>query len=187
MHTDLVTRAQNGDQGAFASLADSSVARLLRVAQGILGDAHLAEDATQQALVRMWRDLPRLRDPKRFEAWSYRLVVNACYSEVRRSRRWMPSTLTSMTSEPATPDEVGVVHDRDELERAFRTLSVDHRAVVILHHYIGLSMAETARSLDVREGTARSRLYYAMKSLRTVLRPRRSGGEFYPLDDEVGR
>jgi RNA polymerase sigma factor (sigma-70 family) len=170
MDTELVVRAQDGDQEAFAKLADASLDRLLAVAQGILADTGLAEDATQQALVNIWRYLPGLRQPERFEAWSYRLVVNACYSEVRRSRRWMPGVIAPLTYEPVVSDGTDSVLDHDELERAFAELSVDHRAVVVLHHCLGLTLPEIAGSLDIPEGTVRSRLYHAMKRLRAVFR-----------------
>jgi RNA polymerase sigma-70 factor (ECF subfamily) len=170
MDRELVARAQHGDQGAFATLAETNVDRLLRVAHGILGDAHLAEDATQQALLAIWRDLPRLRDPLNFEAWSYRLVVNACRSEQRRSHRWWSFLPLGSVPEPALPDTTRAIADRDELEVAFSRLSVEHRAVVILHHYAGHSVAATARALDIPEGTVRSRLHHAMRRLRASLR-----------------
>jgi RNA polymerase sigma-70 factor (ECF subfamily) len=81
LETDLVRRAQDGDEQAFASLAVSAGNRLHAVAHRILRDTDLAEDATQQALLAIWRDLPQLRDPARFDAWSYRLLVRACYAE----------------------------------------------------------------------------------------------------------
>jgi len=169
MDSELVIRAQNGDRDAFAALAEASLDRLLSLAQHILGDTQLAEDATQHALVNMWRHLPRLRDAARFEGWSYRLLVNACYSEVRRSRRWMPNMIAPLSFEPVAADDLGPVHDRDELERAFRDLSVDHRAVLVLHHCLGLTLPEIAQSLDIPEGTVRSRLYHAMKKVRAAL------------------
>ena len=170
MDTQLVVRAQDGDREAFAALADACVDRLLAIAHGILGDAQLAEDATQQALLNIWQHLPRLRDPGRFEAWSYRLAVNACYSEVRRSRRWMPDRLAPLSRDPVAADEMDSVLVRDELESAFRELSVDHRAVLVLHHCLGLTIPEVAHSLDIPEGTVRSRLYHAMKRLRAAMR-----------------
>src|SRR5919112_201007 len=91
MDIDLVTRAQGGDEGAFMSLAVAVGDRLHAVAHRILRDTDLAEDATQQALLAIWRDLPQLRDPARFEAWSYRLLVRACYAEGRRSRASAPN------------------------------------------------------------------------------------------------
>jgi RNA polymerase sigma-70 factor, ECF subfamily len=78
MDTTLVVRAQKGDEQAFASLALPLGNRLHALAHRILRDIDLAEDATQQALLSVWRDLPQLRDPARFEAWSYRLLVRAC-------------------------------------------------------------------------------------------------------------
>ena len=80
MDQDLVVRAQGGDQRAFETLTASEHPRLFRVAHGILGDPHLAEDATQQAFLDIWRNIPRLRDPAKFEGWSYRVLVHACYA-----------------------------------------------------------------------------------------------------------
>ena len=91
MDSDLVIRAQHGDEEAFASLAVACGDRLHAIAHRILRDVDLAEDATQQTLLAIWRNLPKLRDPARFEAWSYRLLVNACYDEGRRSRAWRPT------------------------------------------------------------------------------------------------
>jgi RNA polymerase sigma-70 factor (ECF subfamily) len=169
MDTDLVTRAQGGDEGAFVSLAVAVGDRLHAVAHRILRDTDLAEDATQQALLAIWQDLPQLRDPARFEAWSYRLLVRACYAEGRKSRRWAPNLRLLPADEPMGADALHTVIDRDQLERAFRRLSVDHRAVVVLHHYLDLSLAEVAESLGVPEGTVRSRLHYAMRGLRAAL------------------
>jgi DNA-directed RNA polymerase specialized sigma24 family protein len=91
MDTDLVVRAQRGDKAAFADLAAGIADRFLAVARRILRDIDLAEDATQQALLSIWQDLPQLRDPARFDAWSYRLLVRACYAEGRKERRWAPN------------------------------------------------------------------------------------------------
>jgi RNA polymerase sigma-70 factor, ECF subfamily len=169
MDTDLVIRAQHGDEQAFASLAVACGDRLHAVAHRILRDIHLAEDATQQALLAIWRDLPQLRDPARFDAWSYRLLVRACYAEGRRIRQWTPHLRLLPTDESASPDDLGSIHDRDQLERGFRRLSIDHRAVVVLHHYLDLSIDEVADVLGVPAGTIRSRLHHAMRGLRAAL------------------
>ncbi len=132
MDTDLVIRAQHGDEEAFASLAVAAGDRLHAVAHRILRDIDLAEDATQQALLTVWRDLPQLRDPARFDAWSYRLLVRACYAEARRTRRWAPNLRLLPADEPSGADDSNTVADRDQLERGFRRLSIDHRAVVVL-------------------------------------------------------
>lgn len=180
MDTDLVIRAQHGDEGAFASLAVVCGDRLHAVAHRILRDIDLAEDATQQALLAIWRDLPQLRDPARFEAWSYRLLVRACYAEGRRTRRGTPTFRLLPTDEPADADVVALVHDRDQLERGFRRLSIDHRAVVVLHHYLDLSIDEVAEALGVPAGTVRSRLHHAMRGLRAAL-----NADLQPVSREV--
>jgi RNA polymerase sigma-70 factor (ECF subfamily) len=169
MDVDLVTRAQRGDEEAFASLAVAAGDRLHAVAHRILRDLDLAEDATQQALLAIWRDLPQLRDPANFDAWSYRLLVRACYAEGRKERRWSPQ-LHLLPAEPATQvDGSGSVIDRDQLERGFRRLSIDHRAVVVLHHYLDWPLDRVADTLGIPVGTARSRLHHAMRGLRAAL------------------
>jgi RNA polymerase sigma-70 factor (ECF subfamily) len=167
--SELIGRAQRGDEEAFASLAVAVGNRLHAVAYRILRDVDLAQDATQQALLAIWRDLPQLRDPARFEAWSYRLLVRACYTEGRRSRRWQPDLRIVPTDEPPAREHLSVIVDRDQLERGFRRLSIDHRSVVVLHHYLDLSVDETADALGVPVGTVRSRLHYAMRALRAAL------------------
>ena len=171
MDTELVIRAQDGDHAAFASLATAAYGRLHRVAQNILSDIQLAEDATQQAMLEVWRSLPRLRDPERFEAWSCRILVNACYAEARRAKRWMPG----IDLEPERRPEIGrsrcssVVY-RDQLERGFRRVPVDQRAVVVLHHYLDMTLEEVARVLGIPTGTAHSRLHRAMSAMRAPWR-----------------
>ena len=168
MDTDLVVRAQHGDEEAFASLAVAVGGRLHAVAHRILRDIELAEDATQQALLTIWRDLPQLRDPARFDAWSYRLLVRACYAEGRRARDWGPDLRLLPVDQPAA-EGLSVVVDRDQLERGFRRLSIDHRAVVVLHHYVDLPLDQVAEILGVPVGTVRSRLFHAMRGLRAAL------------------
>lgn len=169
MDAQLVLRAQRGDEEAFASLAVGAGDRLHAVAFRILRDTELAEDATQQALLSIWRDLPQLRDPAQFDAWSYRLLVRACYAEGRRTRHWTPILRLLPADQPATGEGLGSVVDRDQLERGFRRLSIDHRAVVVLHHYLDLPLDAVAETLGVPVGTVRSRLHHAMRGLRAAL------------------
>jgi RNA polymerase sigma-70 factor (ECF subfamily) len=166
MDRETVIRAQAGDQEAFTRLAGGLTPMFLSTAHRILRDIFLAEDATQRAMLNIWRGLPRLREPDRFEAWSYRLLVRACYSEARRTRHWEPTIGPLAPDASGTPDPAGAVVDRDELERAFRRLSLDHRAVVVLRHYRHLSMDEIADALGIPVGTAASRLHYALRELR---------------------
>jgi RNA polymerase sigma-70 factor (ECF subfamily) len=167
MDRDLVLRAQQGDTGAFETLAVASHPRLHKVAHGILRDTHLAEDATQQALIDIWRYFDRLRDVGKFEGWSYRILVNACYAEVKRRPETMQSSMAYV--EPLAPDAFGVVVDRDQLERGFRSLTVDHRAVLVLHYLLDMTLEAVAESLEIPLGTANSRLSRATQALRGTL------------------
>ena len=169
MDAELVTRAQRGDEAAFATIAQAAGDRLLAVAHRILRDVELAEDATQQALLAIWRNLPRLRDPERFDAWSYRLLVRACYAEHRKARRTAPPMRLLPDDGPAHPDASSSVANRDEIERGFRRLSLEHRAVIVLHYYLGLPLEQVADSLGLPSGTVRSRHHHAMRGLRAAL------------------
>ena len=169
METDLVIRAQRGDRAAFGLLAAEVATRSLAIARRILRDIDLAEDATQQALVAIWRDLPQLRDPARFDAWSYRILVHACYAEGRRSRTWSPNLRILPADEPSVSDGSDAIIHRDELETAIRRLSVDHRTVLVLHHYADIPLDRVAQIMDIPVGTVHSRLHHAMRAMRAAL------------------
>jgi RNA polymerase sigma-70 factor, ECF subfamily len=168
VQSDLVRRAQRGDEEAFAALIPGMTDRLLGVAFRILRDPESAEDATQQALLIAWRKLPTLRDLDRFDAWLYRLLVNACYAEVGR-RRVQLTPLRLVTEDAAVVDSTGQSVDRDRLERGFAHLSMPHRTIVVLRLHVGLSFEEIAAMLEIPIGTARSRLHYALRTLRTAI------------------
>ncbi len=169
MDPRLVVRAQNGDGSAFEALALRAHPRLQRVAVGILRDPDVAEDAVQQALLAIWRDLRRLRDPRRFDGWSYRLLLRRCYAEAKRRPRWLPETDLDERDEPVAGDALGRVVVRDELERAFHRLPIEQRAVVVLHHLMDLPVEEVADILDIPVGTVKSRLSRAMRGLRAAI------------------
>ena len=166
---DLVVRAQSGDQEAFAALVQMTSDRLYALAARILRDNDLAEDALQGALVSVWRQLPTLRDPDRFEAWVRRVLVHACYAEARRRRSWAANIRVLPVDGPAAPDSSLTIDDRDALDRAFRRLSIEQRAVFVLHHHQGLPLVEIAETLGIPAGTARSRLHYATRVLRAAI------------------
>ncbi len=166
---DLVERARRGDREAFTVLVHQVSDVLYAVAYRILRDSGLAEDALQSALVLAWRRLPHLRDADRFEAWIHRILVHACYDESQRARHWSANVRVLPIGGPSTPDEADAVADRDELERAYRRLSIEQRAVFVLHHYLGLPLVEVAELLGIPAGTARSRLHYAIAGLRDAL------------------
>jgi RNA polymerase sigma-70 factor (ECF subfamily) len=116
-----------------------------------------------------WRELPALRDRDRFDAWLHRLLVNACYGEARRDRRWS-STIRVLPVEVAGgPDDTLAVVQRDQLDRGFRRLPPEQRAVFVFHHWLGLSLPEIADQLGIPLGTVKSRLHYATSTLRAAL------------------
>ena len=166
--TDLVVRAKEGDQEAFDALIATLIDRLYRVARLILRDVDGAEDAVQEALVRCWRDLPQLREPDQFDAWLNRILLNAVTDEARK-RRQFASGVIALRLEPAQTDGLNGLADRDELARVFDRLSLDHRTIVVLHHYLGLTIEEAAAAIGIPVGTAKSRLHYALDALRAVL------------------
>jgi RNA polymerase sigma-70 factor (ECF subfamily) len=165
----LVERARDGDESAFSELVDLDGDRCYAIAYRILRDVERAQDAVQQAFLLAWRELPRLRDIERFEVWLHRLVVNACYEEFRRYRRWSTNVRALPADGPGGTDSTVSVDDRDALERAFRRLSPEHRAVVVLHHHAGYPLASIAEVAGVPLGTVKSRLHYATRILRESL------------------
>jgi len=174
---ELVELARSGDREAFSALAASVVDRLYATAVLILRDHSMADDATQETIVRVWRDLPSLRDADRFDAWLRRLLVNACHDEGRRQRRRRPEMSLLPSHEPTVGDASTTLADRDALERGFRRLTSDHRAAVVLHHYLQLSLPEVAIAIGVPLGTAKSRVHHATRALRAALEAdARSGG-----------
>lgn len=169
MRVRLVERASEGDETAFADLIDLDGDRCYAIAYRILRDVERAQDAVQQAFLLAWRELPRLRNPERFEVWLHRLVVNACYEEFRRYRRWTANVRTLPIDGPGGPDETVAIDERDALERAFGRLSPEHRAVAVLHHHAGMPLAAIAEVAGVPIGTVKSRLHYATRILRDSL------------------
>ena len=131
MQRDLVEAARLGDHEAFEVLAASAGDRLYAIARLTLRDAHLAEDAVQDALVHAWRNLPTLRDPDRWDAWLYRLIVNACADQGRHRQR-RAAEVRMVRMEPSNPDEARSIDDHDQLDRGFRRLKPDQRVAVAL-------------------------------------------------------
>lgn len=161
-------RAQGGDRAAFTQLAADVGNRLFPVAHRILRDRDAAEDATQQAVIAIWRELPRLRNPERFEPWAYRILVRACYREIRTASKKAPEA-EYLDIGDGQRDLALSVADRDQLERGFRRLTPEQRAAVVLQHYLGYSLAQIAELLDLPLGTVGSRLHAAKRSLRAAL------------------
>jgi RNA polymerase sigma-70 factor (ECF subfamily) len=171
MQRDLVLRASKGDHDAFTALATDAFDRLHRTARLILRSDELAADAVQETLLAAWLHIRAVRDPDRFDAWLHRLLVNACYREARRSRQrkvveiHMPTTPEA----PGDADAQDRTATRDLLERGFRRLTPEQRAVLVVHHYLGLPDAEAAIVLHIALGTFKSRLNRASAALRAAI------------------
>lgn len=168
---ELVERARRGDHDAFATLAGAAITRLDAAARLILRDRELARDAVQESLVRAWRDLPGLRDPVRFDAWLHRLTVHACLDLARQRRRRVTEVELDPTGVAGLGDATDSLVLRDQLDRALARLEPEHRAVVVLHYYLGLPLPEAAGSLGIPLGTAKSRLHRAITVLRRIVEP----------------
>ena len=168
MERSLVEQAQRGDREAFTRLAFELSDRLFAVAHRILRDFDSAGDALQVTLLRIWRDLPSLRDPAHIEAWAYRVLVRVCHDELRKLRRQAPA-LHLLAADGAEEDPAISIADREQLDRAFRTLTSEQRAAIVLQYYRDLTLSEIAEVLQVPIGTVRSRLHYAKRALRAAV------------------
>jgi RNA polymerase sigma-70 factor (ECF subfamily) len=164
----LIHRAQHGDRDAFSQLAHAWGGRLYAVAFRVLREPDAAADAVQATLITAWRDLPRLRDPDRVDAWLQRILVRRCYAEAARRRR-IVTDLSIVQDREDAGDAYATVAVRDEIERGFRRLGPDQRAVLVLHHYLGMTPHEIAATLGLADGTVRSRLHYAHRAMRALL------------------
>jgi RNA polymerase sigma-70 factor (ECF subfamily) len=162
----LVERARQGDRDAFATLVRASATRLDAAARLILRDRELARDAVQEALIRAWRDLRGLRDPDRFDAWLYRLLANAAIEETRRRRRRVIEVAIDSLDVPAHDDVARLFADRDALDRALAELRPEHRALVVLHYYLGVPLPEAAAAMGISLGAAKARLHRSIVALR---------------------
>ena len=170
MQRDLVIRARNGDHDAFTALAAEAFDRLHRTARLILRSDDRAADAVQESLTAAWLHIRAVRDPDRFDAWLHRLLVHACYREARRfKQREVVEIRMTVPDRRGGRDAQDLTAVRDQLERGFRRLSPEQRAVLVVHHYLGLPDAEAAIVLDIPVGTFKSRLNRASAALRAAL------------------
>ena len=170
MQRDLVLRARDGDHDAFTALAAGAFDRLHRIARLILRSDDLAADAVQESLMAAWLHIRAVRDPDRFDAWLNRLLVHACYREARRVRqRDMVEIQIAASDARGDGDAQDQTALRDQLERGFRRLTPEQRAVLVVHHYLGLPDGEAAIVLDIALGTFKSRLNRASAALRAAL------------------
>lgn len=170
MDPAVVRRAQDGDVDAFTALVAGRIDPMTRTAMAILGHEADARDAVADALASVWRELPRLRDPRAFEAWSTRILVHACRRTLRRrGRERVREVVIEGQIGLRMADPTDATSGRITLERAFDRLDADARAILVLHHLDGRPLAEIASLLSVPPGTAKSRLHTARRALERAL------------------
>jgi RNA polymerase sigma-70 factor (ECF subfamily) len=166
----LVRRAAAGDATAFEQLVQARAGRAFRVARAILGNDADASDATQDAFVAAWRELPRLRDPESFDPWLRRIVVNAARARIRGRRRVHEISLDESHDRrqpgPALSDQVG---DTDLLSHAFDRLDPEKRSIIVLHYLEHEPVASIAAALGIAPGTVKWRLSEARAALGRAL------------------
>ena len=174
----LIDRARNGDLDAFEAIVRARMDAVYRLTNAILGDEADARDAAQETFVLAWRELPRLRDSEKFEAWLQRIAVNAARMTLRargrRRVREIPSSQVDALAGHVATDPAGA--DAARLGAALERLDVDQRAILVLHHLDGRPLAELATILDIPVGTAKSRLFAARRALEQALRADEADG-----------
>lgn len=171
---EAIQRCQDGDREAFRQLVDRYRDVLFGTAVLMTGNRAVAEEQVQEALLSAWRGIRGFRLGNPVKPWLVRILVNAVLSQQRRKA--LPTVQLNDTG-PDEPHFVGddpaatldALEDRLVLRRAIAELSPDHRQVVALRYFAGLTVPETARVLGVREGTVKSRLHRALAVLREQL------------------
>ncbi len=156
---------------AFERLTDQRLLRAYRLATLILRRDGDAQDAVHDAAVIAWTRFDELRDHDKFDAWFDRIVVNECRQRLRRGVRALVidgAAAPEAAELAATADGASARAERDALRRALDQLTPEHRAVVVLRHLEGHSIAEIAARTGEREGTVKSRLHYALRELRAA-------------------
>jgi RNA polymerase sigma factor (sigma-70 family) len=177
MESALVERARRGDREAFGVIAEASMARLFNLAQLMLGDTDLAEDVVQEALIVSWRDLRALRDVERFEPWLTRILVRCVYRATKSERRHVERRDLLPIQDAITPASAADLENRELIDRGFRRIKPEFRAVLVVHHYLGLSDKEAAEILGVPAGTVKSRLHRATAAMRAAIDADTRGAE----------
>lgn len=168
MDRELLVRARAGDREAFDLIVIARGEPLFRTALAILGNEADARDATQEAFVSAWRGMGGVRDFERFDAWLGRILINQCRMALRRRRRVREVGIDDV-AEAADRSFAPAPADRSDFDDAFDRLSVDQRAILVLHHVHGYGVREIAAWLGIPSGTVKWRLSRARKALATAL------------------
>ncbi len=153
---------------SFDALVDRHATRLFAMAYIILQDRAAAEDAVQETLVKAWRSMTQLRSPERIEGWLRRVLINACRDQLRQSRRRQKAIDSLVPSGSVSSPDTWIAGS-DEIARAMRRLTQEHREVIVLRYYADLSARAIGETLGIPEGTVRSRLHHGLRALRATL------------------
>ena len=168
----LVGGCRRGDISAFEDLYRSHGARMKSVAYNILGNASDAEDAVQEAFLRMYRGMAAFKGTAQLSTWMFRILVNACHDIGRQRRRRRNET--ELGPEEQLPVSTGPAGDaalRMALEKAVARLRPRQRDVFLLFEVEGFRHREIADILDIAEGTSKALLFEARRELQAVLGP----------------
>jgi RNA polymerase sigma-70 factor (ECF subfamily) len=172
MDRELLDRARAGDREAFELIVVARGEPLFRTAMAILGNEADARDATQEAFVSCWRSIRTLKNVERFDAWLGRILINECRMTLRQRRR-IRELLVQQTADDevvaSAPADAGLGGGSSDFDAAFGRLSVDQRAILVLHHLHGYGVREIGAWLGIPSGTVKWRLSRARNALRTEL------------------
>lgn len=157
----------------FAAALSDELTRAYRLAGYLLADAAEAQDAIQEASVRAWRSLAKLREQEKFHSWFNQILVNVCRTRLRQRSRYRAVDVDEVDLEGADPFRAALA--RDAIGRALSSLSTELRMVVVLRYWGDLSLAEIADRLGIPIGTVKSRHHAALQTLRRRIEPL-SGG-----------
>lgn len=164
------TRSRRDREAEFSAFVVARRDRLYRTAWLLCGDPHLAEDLVQQALTRLYASWHRVRDEGSVDAYARKILVNIHLDDTRRPFRRRERLAPDWHLEHAAPAGTSL-EEADELAAALRSLAPGQRAVVVLRHYWGLSVEETADTLGISPGTVKSQTSDALARLRAALAP----------------
>jgi RNA polymerase sigma-70 factor, ECF subfamily len=168
-----VEAALAGDDAAFEALVLDGLPRTYRMALAILGSEADARDAVQEAWVSVWRQMPSLRDPARFDPWLDQILVNACRAGLRKRRRVREIALDDNFDIEAPQPGPDHITEREALQHAFNGLSVEQRTLLVLHHLERRPLTAIAELFGIPVGTAKSRLHAARSALERTLEAER--------------
>lgn len=175
----LILQCQKGDRTAFQQLYRRYQSRVRSTLYQLCG-SEMLDDLLQEVFLRVWRGLPKLRQPSYFSTWLYRICWNVATDGRRQfAKRQLEQELPTEREETLTEDEqlsrpqdtpdLMQLHYQDLVQRGLNTLSLEHRAVLVLHDLEDLPQKEISQILEIPLGTVKSRLFYARNAIRQYL------------------